>query len=865
MKYYYILAIRYLQQNRRRTIRTILGVALTVMFLYGFFNLMYSLLLQLRIDEREEQDYELVLLTEDEETIAQILNDPRVKSANLGPYYQREYDDDEGWRDVVYPNALYVNTVNPYRMNAIFQELQRKYGVSGDYHDALAELYLQGEDGSFMLVKILLVLLIGFLFSIFGIGIVRNGIHLNMLESVRDYGNLRCIGCSRRELRVIVFLQGLIMEGIGMFPGCLLGTIASRGIAALIARRNLFDYTIETIEFHTLPVVVIGLMFLFDLYFIMNENVNMVIRMSPVAAIRGEYQTGGRNQTVSGQGRMSGFIYRWFGIEGEYVYKNLVRNPRRFARTIAVMTFSVAALMGLGAAVSSYVFILQKNLAQSKYYQMYAGNQYDENESIDMVEASLPSADQIADLTAMKDITDVKMMYTAVSYLPTPDITVEHMAEDYLATDGGRYTMEEWESYQNQELTYSMDYLRQVDCFGYDEVDLARYQPVLLDGTLDVSPQGVVLVNQILGWNDNPYSHTEYDQYNRVYVQYLNYQVGDTIELLDVGELHRRLDSRLNDLWDEMYAELQALEQDSFFNEEHTIAEFAEDGWQSMYIETPRQACAEKIVHEYREQTKQYISECRRQMEEEGCYRTYVIEGIVSEDVNLAMLETRYIFGATIRILMPRDTYYDFTGTNADQPTGVMCHTDHVLPDTDRIGMAWWTADYARSSEFHIDGRAIGVGGSYCIYNNEFLYTVADIRSAQYLLYGLLVIVVFILMMYALNTINAVASNLYLREQEFAQLRVIGVSKRKLIRMVMLEGVLQAIGSDALGILLGWGISYYVFHILQMLYHSLTYHFPAGVAVSGIVLSILINCGAIYCSIRRLTNDLSEHLKQTQI
>lgn len=46
MKHYWEIASRYLKQNKKRTMFTIFGVALTVLLLYAGLNLAYGYLLQ---------------------------------------------------------------------------------------------------------------------------------------------------------------------------------------------------------------------------------------------------------------------------------------------------------------------------------------------------------------------------------------------------------------------------------------------------------------------------------------------------------------------------------------------------------------------------------------------------------------------------------------------------------------------------------------------------------------------------------------------------------------------------------------------------------------------------------------------------
>ena len=132
MKHYRELAFRYLKMNRRRSVVTILGVAVSVTILYILLNLGWSALLKYRENVRAKKDYEIILFTETKEQIEEIMADSRVKSAYVGSYYDDDRDD-----PVQYANALYINTTNPYRMDSVKQALVQKYGIDGIMNEEL--------------------------------------------------------------------------------------------------------------------------------------------------------------------------------------------------------------------------------------------------------------------------------------------------------------------------------------------------------------------------------------------------------------------------------------------------------------------------------------------------------------------------------------------------------------------------------------------------------------------------------------------------------------------------------------------------------------------------------------------------------
>ena len=99
-----------------------------------------------------------------------------------------------------------------------------------------------------------------------------------------------------------------------------------------------------------------------------------------------------------------------------------------------------------------------------------------------------------------------------------------------------------------------------------------------------------------------------------------------------------------------------------------------------------------------------------------------------------------------------------------------------------------------------------------------------------------------------------------MRRKEFAQLRVIGVSKKGLFKMVMLEGVIAAIISCVLGVVLGAGISYGLIMWIFIYFRDVEFVFPWIPALFSIIISVLILCGAVYFPLKKMGNDVAADL-----
>ena len=815
MDNYRQMAVRYLKLNKKRSIVTILGVTVAVAVLYTMLNLGWSRLLQQREELREEQDYEIVFLTETEEQAEQLMADDRVKSALVGQYYEYDY-----YEPVMYENALYINTNNPYRMGTILKEMESAYGVKGKMNSELAATYMQGDNGNTTFIIIICVLLVSYIFAIFGVGIVRNAIQLSILEQIKDYGNLRCIGSTKEQLKSVVYMQGAILELIGNVIGLLVGFIFSMVLGYLLKWK---------VEFHLIPIVPILIAFLGDLYFAMEENCKVIVNLTPVSAIRGEY----RIHKEKIKARRHSIFGKLFGLEGDYAYKNIMRNPGRFHKTVWALGLGMAAfmtIMGDAVAVNDYVSLMKN--AYGYYHVFYESPLgYGVNFTMDEAWSNLPSVDTLEAIANMKETVEAKRIYSAAVYLCDPQANFGYYTEDYLTNAASGVALRRnYGSLGSGAVTdngYTFSGIQSVVCYGYDETDYQRYKKVLADGTLDVSENGIVLVNGgTLREAPQPKREPGY-----IDVKYTDYKVGDTIDIIDMVKYQTLLAEKVAPLKAEYEKEMAKLPR--LTEEEHP----------TYYEGTPQR----ELTDAYNNNVRQACVDVRQQLIEEGAYKTYTIEGIVSRDVN------HYYVPESITFVLPLDRYYTFTGTDESMVTGMQYHFDKFPV------RKFFDILYGLDSELEIFRAVISGRATYCLEAGyPELMSLLD-RLKNYSRGGTLAII-FVIIMTAFNIINTTASNLHLRRKEFAQLRVIGISKRGLMKMVMLEGVISSTIANIIGIVLGVLLSFIsVGQVMHLLFGSPLY-FPFVPAVIGMVASTLIICGSIYGPLRGMKQDMAADL-----
>lgn len=800
------LAFYYLKAGKRQCIVTIIGVMITVAVLYTALNFGYSYVLQTRQEVRKEADYEIVFLSDDTEKLAQITADDQILQAYNGAYTGEEYvSDEERFVEVNYKNALYVNVRHPYKMESVMEDMKADYGVDARLNNELAVLYLQDEDG-LIGVLLILVLLIAYIFAIFAVGMIRNTVQMFVLQQVKDYGILRCIGATKGQLNRIIYRIGAGMEVTGIAVGVLLGTI----ISVILGFLKDVD-----VGFHIGPIIPILIAYLGDLYFVMQECSKLVTKTSPVSAVRGEYRIKKEKIKVRGNGLMG----RLFGIEGAYARKSVLRNSGRFAKTVTAMMLSITAII-ICLSTGSMVHDTKKNINDmyGRYLEEYQSpaSIFSDVESIQG--EYLPSVEEIKENSLHYYVTETKMVYSARGNLVDPETYYGKFNKDYAEqTSLGSYieaTMQRWRERNTKEYSEKDDveYEKAVDSLnssfisieGCDQNDLDYLSKFIESGTAELDDDGILVVG---GGSVMDYSGS-YDDGVTLYdlgkhFDTYDLQVGDMIQLVDYREYEKRYQAAYEKMMaDSILVSPEVDTGDTYISEERATKE-GRSTWREQYV------IAERI---------------RQELIEEGYYRTYTVQGVLD-------------FGDQLLpdwgdIYMKRDSYFDLTGYGEQDVTGVK-----YAIDLDSVPVSYFET---------------GIGDI-----TDVLYGYAYARN---IVRYALAFAAFIFVLSSVNIINTTEGNLHMRRKELAQLRVIGMSRKRLIYTVMLEGVMATVLSNVLGFLFGSIFTIYIYTYLSMfLYIKQTIAWWAfGV---GLIASTLVIFGSIYASLKDLPICIVDDLK----
>ena len=625
MEKYTGLSIKYLLYQKKRTLLTVLGVALSSGLLFLILTLYFSNFINNRDAIRKEADYEMVFFDATSEDVSQIVAKDYVKSAYSGSYYN-EFD------NTYTDNALFVNVQNPYRINHYFEQITNEYGVDGYINERLASYYLQGDIGNTNYIIFIMFLLLSFIFAIIGVGIIRNTIQLNTIEQIKDYGVMRCIGATDSEIKNVIFRMGFIQELFGIACGMIIGYLAAVIIGSISHIK---------VGIHLIAVAYVFVVFIGDMYFVMRENSKLVKKISPIEAVRGNL-TGKTGKLKARKKNLFGLL---FGFEGDYAYKSLMGNKNRFVKTVASLAFGVAAFTIISMFYMSYSKANQSIIDQFGEYQLYFSGSVSGMKDVEQAKSCLPSEAELEKIARLPYVENVKAVYTAKFNAAFPDEVYQHYDEKFLnETYDGNYIKSYIEG-NKKTSDIQRAIIAGVDVVGYDEEEYKSYEKWLVDGTLDVSENGLVLVKNIKTYPADEDDEAEIfvtNETTKKDYSISDYKVGDEITLLDM--------SKLNELF-----------------KKKSSADVDNEKRLSIYAESCKEAA------------------------EKGYYKTYTIEGIVE-------CEKDGIYNSLmIPVIVPLENYKNMVGSDSDSiATGVKYKLNDYNVDFNSMQQILGiTADYA--------------------------------------------------------------------------------------------------------------------------------------------------------------------------
>lgn len=195
---------------------------------------------------------------------------------------------------------------------------------------------------------------------------IKNSFDISITEKTKQYGMLRSVGATKKQIRQNVFYEASILGLIGIPLGLLFGLLAAY---ILVIISNFFLNKMLSgglkLTFSYSPLVLlftIGLGII-TIYFSAFKSARRASKISPIESIKNRADLKIKARKL----KNPKLISKIFGIGGEISYKNQQRNKKKYRTTVISIAVSVCTFIALASFMSLAFQSIKEELGSSDY------------------------------------------------------------------------------------------------------------------------------------------------------------------------------------------------------------------------------------------------------------------------------------------------------------------------------------------------------------------------------------------------------------------------------------------------------------------------------------------------------------------
>ena len=313
---------------------------------------------------------------------------------------------------------LFLTIHSPSKM----QDFLMRQTISDSYvpHSDLLRFYgafkASGERSVLIGLTTVLVLLIAY----GSISLIYNSFSISISERIRQFGIMRSIGASNRQIRRMVLFEAFLLAIIGIVLGIIVGCV---GIGVTLAWvQNNFIVNIANkvgiglrLVISPLPILIAVLICLVTTIIAAYIPAYKAIHKSAIEAIRQSDEIIIKPNEV----KTTKLTQKLFGFAGVMATKNFKRNKRKYRSTILSLALSVILFIS-AASLTQYVsrMLLIQSSNDHKMnvmYNVYTDEQEDVDQRFNMIKA-IPEIQNIAITQKIFDEVYIQRNYIASEY-----------------------------------------------------------------------------------------------------------------------------------------------------------------------------------------------------------------------------------------------------------------------------------------------------------------------------------------------------------------------------------------------------------------------------------------------------------------
>ena len=221
------------------------------------------------------------------------------------------------------------------------QNLKYELGVNSYLISLETGLFKESSTRSMGMVIgiVLIIIVVSYVFCI------RNSFDISISERVRQYGMLRSVGATSKQIKHNVYYEAFILFLIGVPLGIICGILASY---ILIIISNIFLSSMLTLnlvyKFSWLSILFASVLGFVTVMLSAHRSAKKSGKIIPIEALKNSAEVINKKRIKTPK-----LINKLFGIGGVISYKNIKRNRKKYRPTVIAIVVCVSVFIGLSA------------------------------------------------------------------------------------------------------------------------------------------------------------------------------------------------------------------------------------------------------------------------------------------------------------------------------------------------------------------------------------------------------------------------------------------------------------------------------------------------------------------------------------
>ena len=195
---------------------------------------------------------------------------------------------------------------------------------------------------------------------------IKNSFDISITEKIKQYGMLRSIGATKKQIKSNVFYEATILGLIGIPLGLLLGFIASYIliiVCNILLKDSLTGGLNMVLSYSVISYIVAIILGIITIYLSALKSARKASKISPIDSIRNSANIKLNSKKL----KVPKLINKIFGVGGEISYKNIKRNKKSYRTTIVSLTISVLVFISLTYFMNTFMNEIKKEVSASEY------------------------------------------------------------------------------------------------------------------------------------------------------------------------------------------------------------------------------------------------------------------------------------------------------------------------------------------------------------------------------------------------------------------------------------------------------------------------------------------------------------------